>query len=96
MNVISIPDGADFDIFLDTWRQSGNVLKAQPGHISTQLRRSLNGHFLVDYAVRETNGDVKNGLELAEFKAVLAKLPEGTFFKPAVIRKITVAGNCTA
>jgi hypothetical protein len=56
----------------------------------------LDGHFLVNYAVWETNEDLKNGLELPEFKAVLAKLPEGTVFKPAVMRKIAVAGNCTA
>ena len=96
LNVISIPDGADFDSFLDTWRQSGDVLKSQPGYISTQLHRSLDGHFLVNYAVWETNEDLKKGLELQEFKDVLARLPEGTVFKPAVMRKIAVAGNCTA
>ncbi|KAH6651544.1 hypothetical protein BKA67DRAFT_537410 [Truncatella angustata] len=96
MNVISIPDGADYDSFLDTWRQSGDILKKQPGYISTQLHRSLDGHFLVNYAVWETNEDLKKGLELAEFKDILATLPDGTVFKPTVMRKIAVAGSCVA
>lgn len=96
MNVISIPDGADYDQFLDTWRKSGNILKKQPGYISTQLHRSLDGHFLVNYAVWETNEDLRKGLELDEFKKVLEALPSGTVFKPTVMRKIAVADNCVA
>jgi heme-degrading monooxygenase HmoA len=65
------------------------------GYLSTQLYRSLRGHFLVSCAVWETNEDLRNRLELPEFKAILARLPEGTISKPAVMRKIAVAGNCT-
>ncbi|KAK1708444.1 uncharacterized protein BDZ83DRAFT_735703 [Colletotrichum acutatum] len=84
------------DHFLDTWRKSGDILKKQPDYISTQLHRSLDGHFLVNYAVWETDEDVKKGLELEEFKKVLEALPSGTVFKPAVMRKIAVSGNCVA
>ncbi|KAF7950564.1 hypothetical protein EAE96_007846 [Botrytis aclada] len=68
LNVILIPDGTDYAEFLNTWRKSGDILKKQPGYISTQLHRSLNGHSLVNYAVWETNEDLKRGLELPEFK----------------------------
>ncbi|KAH6645662.1 hypothetical protein BKA67DRAFT_121847 [Truncatella angustata] len=76
--------------------QERGLIEEAAGYISTQLHKSLDGNFLVNYAIWETNETLKNRLELAEFKAILSNLPDGTVFKPTVMRKISVPDHCVA
>jgi heme-degrading monooxygenase HmoA len=95
LNIISIPPGADKSAFLETWRRSAEVLKKAPGYISTQLHEAIGeGNFLVNYAVWETNENLKDGLALPEFLKVCEDFPDGTEFRAAVLQKIPVKDVC--
>ncbi|GAQ08085.1 hypothetical protein ALT_5406 [Aspergillus lentulus] len=95
LNVISIPRGADKESFLKTWRRTGEVLKKAPGYISTQLHQAIgDGNFIVNYAVWESNEDLKNGLALPEFRKICEDFPDGTEFRAAVLQKAAIDGIC--
>lgn len=95
LNVISIPQGADKELFLKTWRRTGEILKNAPGYISTQLHHAIgDGNFIVNYAVWETNEDLKNGLALPEFRKACENFPDGTEFRAAVLQKASIDGIC--
>jgi heme-degrading monooxygenase HmoA len=95
INVISIPSGTDWAAFLETWRQSAEVLKKAPGYISTQLHRAIgDGSFIINYAVWESNETLKNGLNLPEFRKVCEDFPDGTEFRASVVEKLAVDGVC--
>ncbi|KAF7593912.1 hypothetical protein BBP40_010614 [Aspergillus hancockii] len=95
LNVISIPPGTDRASFLETWSRTAEVLKKAPGYISTQLHSAIgDGNFVVNYAVWETNEDLKRGLALPEFKKVCEDFPDGTEFRAAVLQKASISGIC--
>lgn len=95
LNIISIPEEADKQSFLDTWARSAEVLKKAPGYISTQLHHAIgDGNFIVNYAVWRNNVDLKNALTLPDFVQVCEGFPEGTEFRAAVLQKTEIDGIC--
>jgi heme-degrading monooxygenase HmoA len=95
INFISIPLGTDISTFLATWRKTAEVLKTAPGYISTQLHRAIGeGNFVVNYAVWESNEDLKKGLDLPAFKEACDEFPDGTEFRPCVVQKLAIDGVC--
>ncbi|KAJ5376411.1 hypothetical protein N7509_013297 [Penicillium cosmopolitanum] len=66
-----------------------------PGYISTQLHGAIgDGNFIVNYAVWENNGDLKNALYHPEFREICEDFPDGTEFRACVLQKEAIPGVC--
>jgi heme-degrading monooxygenase HmoA len=87
----------DADRFLAAWAADAEIMKRQPGFISTQLHRGIagSGAFL-NYAVWESVAHFRAAFANPEFRARLAEYPEGATASPHLFRPVAVAGICAA
>lgn len=88
---------ADADRFLEVWARDAEVMKRQPGFISTQLHRGIagSGTFL-NYAVWESVAAFRAAFANPEFRARLAEYPENVTATPHLFRLAAVPGICVA
>ena len=83
--------------FLHTWAADAQLMKRQPGFISTQLHRGIAGSCVfVNYAIWESTAHFKQAFTQPEFQAMLARYPSSTKASPHLFRKVAVPGICVA
>jgi heme-degrading monooxygenase HmoA len=87
----------DIDQFLAAWGADANIMKRQPGLISTQLHRGIGGSTVfLNYAVWESAAHFKRAFGNPEFQSRLKDYPSSAVASPHLFRKMAVAGICVA
>ena len=85
----------DVDEFLRTWASGAAIMKRQPGYISAQLHRGIEGSSVFhNYAVWESTEHFKKASNNPEFKASLEELPASVVASPHLFKKVAVPGIC--
>ena len=85
----------DVDQFLAAWTADAQIMKRQPGFISTQLHRGIAGSSVfINYAVWESTEDFKRAFNNPEFQSKLSQYPTNTMASPHLFRKVAVPGIC--
>jgi heme-degrading monooxygenase HmoA len=88
-------DPQDVDQFLKAWASDGEIMKQQPGFISTQLHRGIAGSCtFINYAVWESTSHYKQALDNVQFQSKLSNYPDSTTISPHLFKKIAVPGIC--
>ncbi|KAE8153933.1 antibiotic biosynthesis monooxygenase [Aspergillus avenaceus] len=96
VNTFHIPAGKMEEAFA-AWKIDAELAKRQPGFISTQLHRGINGSdMMLNYAIWETTAALKAYYDLPEFKESLLNYPDGTEARIALYRKQHIDGICLA
>ena len=96
INVFTV-DPADEDAMIKSWSKDAELMKAQPGYISTQLHKGIAGSSTyINYAVWESVEDFRNAFMNPEFQSSLANYPESTVASPHLFKKLAVPGHCVA
>ena len=88
-------DPEDVNQFLKAWASDAEIMKQQPGFISTQLHRGVaeNSTF-INYAVWESTSQFKRALNNSQFQAKLSDYPASTVVSPHLFKKVAVPGIC--
>jgi heme-degrading monooxygenase HmoA len=87
----------DVDQFLAAWRADANIMKRQPGFISTQLHRGIGrSTVFLNYAVWESAAHFKRAFGNPEFQSKLKDYPSSAVASPHLFRKMAVDGICVA
>ena len=90
-------DPSDADALLAAWEADAAVMKRQPGFITTQLHRGIEGSgTFVNYAVWESAAAFRRAFEQPEFQAGLGQYPESAVAEPHLFQKVAVPGICLA
>jgi quinol monooxygenase YgiN len=88
-------DPQDVDQFLKAWASDAEIMKQQPGFISTQLHRGIaRSCTFINYAVWESTFHYKQALSNVQFQAKLSGYPDSTTISPHLFKKIAVPGVC--
>ncbi|KAB8206597.1 antibiotic biosynthesis monooxygenase [Aspergillus parasiticus] len=96
VNTFHIPAG-NMDEAFTAWKIDADLAKKQPGFISTQLHRGINGSdMMLNYAIWESTAALKAFYDLPAFKASLENYPDGTECRIAIYRKQHIEGVCLA
>jgi heme-degrading monooxygenase HmoA len=96
INVFTVPV-ADADALLAAWAADAEVMKRQPGFVSTQLHRGIGGSgVFMNYAVWDSVAGFRAAFTNPEFQARLADYPESATASPHLVRKVAVPGLCAA
>ena len=83
--------------FLSAWTSDAEVMKRQPGFISTQLHRGTSGSSVfLNYAVWESPTHFKRAFNNPEFQSKLKDYPATAIGSPHLFRKIEVPGICVS
>lgn len=83
------------DALLRAWSADAEIMKQQPGFISTQLHRGIGGSSVfINYAVWESVEAFRNAFKHPEFQASLGAYPESTVAKPHLFSKVAVPNVC--
>ena len=78
INKINV-DPDDVNQFLKAWPSDAEIMKQQPGFISTQLHRGIaESCTFINYAVWESTSQFKQALNNSQFQAELSDYPEST------------------
>jgi quinol monooxygenase YgiN len=81
--------------FLAAWAADAAVMKRQPGFITTQLHRGIEGSgTFVNYAVWESAAAFRRAFQQPDFQAGLAQYPESAVAEPHLFQKVAVPGIC--
>ncbi|CAI7601915.1 unnamed protein product [Penicillium palitans] len=87
VNTFHIPAGKMEEAFA-AWKIDAEMAKKQPGFISTQLHRGVNGSdMMLNYAIWESTAALKAYYDLPEFKESLKNYPDGTESRIVLYRK---------
>lgn len=90
-------DAADEAGYLDAFTAAAEILKKQPGFISTQLHRAIgDSPTYLNYVVWESTATVRAALTHPEFVAKLSAYPPSVVGSPHLFQKVAVPGFCTA
>ncbi len=90
-------DAADEDQFLDAWTDDAELMKRQPGFISTQLHRAIGeSPTYLNYAVWDSTEAFRVAFTNPEFIAKLGAYPSSAVASPHLFQKVGVANICTA
>jgi heme-degrading monooxygenase HmoA len=85
----------DVDGFPRAWAAEAEIMKRQPGFISTQLHRGIAGSCVfINYAVWESTEHYKRAFNNPEFQSMLAKHQASTIASPHLFKKVAVPGIC--
>lgn len=96
INVFTL-DKADEQTFLQAWQADADVMKRQPGFISTQLHRAIGeSPTYLNYAVWESTADFRAAFSHPEFRAKLSAYPSSAVASPHLFQKVAVPGVCVA
>ena len=88
-------DPDDVNKFLKAWANDAEYFKRQPGFISAQLHRGIGGSgVFVNYAVWESNAQLKKALNNIDLNALLKAYPPTTDVSPHLFKKVAVPGIC--
>lgn len=85
----------DIDQFLKEWTLDAEIMKRQPGFISTQLHRGIAGSSVfVNYAVWESAEHLRQAINNPEFQSKLKQYPASVVASPHLFKKVAVPGIC--
>ena len=88
---------ADEQAFLRAWQGDAEIMKRQPGFISTQLHRAVgDSPTYLNYAVWDSTADFRAAFMNPEFRAKLSAYPASAVASPHLFQKIAVPGICVA
>ena len=88
-------DPQDVDQFLKAWASDAEIMKQQPGFISTQLHRGIaESCTFINYAVWESTSQFKQALSNPQFQAKMSEYPASAIASPHLFKKIAVPGIC--
>ena len=88
-------DPEDVNQFLKAWASDAEIMKQQPGFISTQLHRGVaESSTFINYAVWESTSQFKRALNNSQFQAKLSDYPASTVVSPHLFKKVAVPGVC--
>ena len=88
-------DPQDVDQFLKAWASDAEIMKQQPGFISTQLHRGIaESCTFINYAVWESTSQFKQALSNPQFQAKMSGYPASAIASPHLFKKIAVPGIC--
>jgi len=88
-------DPDDVNQFLKAWASDAEIMKQQPGFISTQLHRGIaESCTFINYAVWESTSQFKQALNNSQFQAKMSDYPESTVVSPHLFKKVAVPGIC--
>ena len=90
-------DKADEAAMLQAWKEDAEIMKRQPGYISTQLHKATgDGCSYLNYAVWESTAAFRAAFSSPEFQAKFADYPSSVVAAPHLFEKIAVPGFCVA
>lgn len=90
-------DAADEQAFLTAWQADAEIMKRQPGFISTQLHRAIGGSVAyLNQAVWESTAAFRAAFAHPEFRAKLTAYPASAVASPHLFQKVAVPGICIA
>ncbi|MBV8371774.1 MAG: antibiotic biosynthesis monooxygenase [Candidatus Eremiobacteraeota bacterium] len=88
-------DPGEADALMVAWAADAAVMKRQPGFITTQLHRGIEGsNTFVNYAVWESAAAFHRAFQQPEFQAGLAQYPESAVAEPHLFQRVAVPGIC--
>ena len=96
VNTLVVP-AEDADRMLAAWTRDAEVMKRQPGFISTQMHRGIAGSgVFLNYAVWESAAHFKAAFANPAFREKLGEYPPSAKVTPHLFRKVAVPGLCVA
>jgi heme-degrading monooxygenase HmoA len=96
VNIFTV-DPADEAALVAGWAHDADFMKQQPGYISTQLHKGIEGSStFVNYAIWESVEAFRNAFTNPEFQRRIADYPESAIASPHLFKKIAVQNHCTA
>jgi heme-degrading monooxygenase HmoA len=96
VNKFNVPP-EEAEQLLHAWAEDAAFMKQQPGFISTQLYRGIEGSCVfINCAVWESAGDLKRAFNHPEFQSHLEKYPPSALASPHLFTKWAVPGICVA
>lgn len=94
VNVLTV-EPKDVDQFVTSWKIDADYFKRQPGFISTQLHRGIEGSCtFLNYVTWESVVAFGEALSNREFQSTSANYPSSTTTSPHLFRKLAVKGLC--
>ena len=94
INTLVVP-AEDADRMLAAWTRDADVMKRQPGFISTQMHRGITGSgVFLNYAVWESAAHLKAAFANPAFREGLDEYPSSAKVAPHLFRKVPVPGLC--
>jgi heme-degrading monooxygenase HmoA len=85
----------DIDQFLKAWASGAEVMKKQPGFISTQLHRGVSdSSVFINYAIFESAEYFKRASNNPDFQSKLSDYLVNTVVFPHLSKKVAVLGIC--
>jgi heme-degrading monooxygenase HmoA len=85
----------DVNQFLKAWTSGAEIMKLQPGYISTQLHHGIAGSSVfINYAVFESAQYFKRASNNPDFQSKLSDYPASTVVSPHRFKKVAVPGIC--
>jgi heme-degrading monooxygenase HmoA len=96
VNVFTM-DRTDEQAFLQAWQGDAEIMKRQPGFISTQLHRAIgDSPTYFNYAVWDSTADFRAAFMHPEFRAKLSAYPASAVASPHLFQTVAVPGICVA
>ena len=81
--------------FIRAWTIQAQIMKRQPGFISSQLHHGIGGSSVfLNYAIWESTEHFRKAVSNLELKSSLDKLPSSTVASPHLFKKIAIPGIC--
>lgn len=96
VNTFVVP-APEADALLAAWTADAEVMKRQPGFVSTRLHRGIAGSgVFLNYAVWDSVAAFRAAFTNPEFRARLAEYPASATASPHLFRRVAVPGICAA
>ncbi len=94
VNLFTVVEG-DIPALLTVWEADANWMKQQPGYISTQLRRGIDGSTVfLNYEIWESVAHFRAAFNHPDFKSALAHYPSSAVASPHLFERLTVPNLC--
>ncbi|MFN0111023.1 MAG: antibiotic biosynthesis monooxygenase family protein [Blastocatellia bacterium] len=94
VNVFNVSE-SDIPALLKAWEDDANWMKQQPGYISTQLHRGIEGSTVfMNYAVWESVAHFQAAFNHPDFKKALDSYPSSAVASPHLFTRLTVPNLC--
>ncbi|MFL6401237.1 MAG: antibiotic biosynthesis monooxygenase family protein [Nitrososphaeraceae archaeon] len=89
-------DPEEFDLYLKAWAAETEKFKEQPGFISTQLHKGIDGSgAFITYAIWESAEHFKKAVNrVMDPQDRLSAFPPSTVASPHLFKKVAVPGIC--
>jgi hypothetical protein len=90
-------DAADEEAILKAWSHDPGFMKAQPGHISTQIHKGIAGSStFVNYAAWQYVKRFREAFVHLEFQRRIEVYPPSAVARPHLFKKLAAENHCVA